>query len=53
MPNKNTEEKKSRVSFIFDPNVYLKFTKLCSHEMRKYSNVVERIIENYVKSRTS
>lgn len=53
MPEKNTEEKKSRVSFTFDPNLYETFTKLCDHEMRKYSNVVERLIKNYVNSRTS
>ena len=53
MPYKNTDEKKSRVSFTFDPITYELFTKLCDHEMRKYSNVVERLIKNYVKSRTS
>ena len=52
MPNKNTEEKKSRVSFTFDPETYAKFTNLCDYELRKYSNVVEHLIKNYVKSRT-
>ena len=45
-------EKKLKVTFTIEKNLYEQFKKVAQKDMRKYSNIVEGSIRRYISSRT-